>query len=117
VTWDGILEEEAGRLVGVHVALSQRCVDLHVGTTSPRRTPPRYLWPQSVDFSSTGRSGETGASHKLTVDGGDDDNASRRRHHPPRKEISCARGGRRVEERDTAWRQRWGGQQEGEGSA
>jgi hypothetical protein len=30
--------------------------------------------------------------------------------------IRCARGGRRVEERDTAWRQRWGGQQEGERS-
>jgi hypothetical protein len=31
--------------------------------------------------------------------------------------IRRARGGRRVEERDIAWRQRWGGQREGEGSA
>jgi hypothetical protein len=30
--------------------------------------------------------------------------------------IRRARGGRRVEERDTAWTQRWGGQREGEGS-
>jgi hypothetical protein len=79
VTRDGTLEEEAGgRLVGVHVALPQHRVGLHVGTTSTRRTPSQYLWPQSVDFSSTGRSGETGASHKLTVDGGDSNNASRR---------------------------------------